>query len=280
MPAKAGRCKIACANFISRSHVGRHSKEGFALELYYAVWANLRIFSVIGRAAIVFAIVIPLFWFIARPILLFLLKFVLLLLNQAVKGIFFLGQFILRPLADGAASSYIRYCNVLADVTGGLSSQLMKWAGGIKVQRHLFRMMALYLAVLLFIWLPVPVSRIIPKQYLHYFSGVSDLYQRLEAPALKASESYVPLFLIPDKGTWACKAWVDEKEIWLSLSETGRSGANVREGPGREYSRVTTIYGEERILYLRERSGNWLHIRREDGTEGWIHVSLISGRIG
>lgn len=51
---------------------------------------------------------------------------------------------------------------------------------------------------------------------------------------------------------------------------------NVREGPGRNFAPVAAARPGERILVLgRNGGGDWLQIRLDDGTEGWIAASLV-----
>ena len=98
-------------------------------------------------------------------------------------------------------------------------------------------------------------------------------------PALEVAAVYSPLFSSEES--------IDAEEpdptedlspdVWLSLSEQGRNGSNVRAGPGKDYQALGTIAGDRQILYLGERNGRWVHIRTEDGIEGWIYDSLVTG---
>ena len=53
--------------------------------------------------------------------------------------------------------------------------------------------------------------------------------------------------------------------------------ANVREGPGLEH-RVLTTVTQGTLLTGHSYNGQWIRVKLEDGTIGWIFQSLVSGR--
>jgi len=53
--------------------------------------------------------------------------------------------------------------------------------------------------------------------------------------------------------------------------------ANVRKGPGKHHPVVFRAYKGVAFKVLEERK-EWLHVRHENGREGWINKSLIWGR--
>ncbi len=61
----------------------------------------------------------------------------------------------------------------------------------------------------------------------------------------------------------------------LSLQVTRRS--NVRDGPGLEARVVTTLERGTSVIGYSYK-GSWVRVRLDDGTDGWIHQSLVSGR--
>jgi len=249
--------------------------------LYYAIWANLSTFSVIVRAAVVLAAVIVLVWVIGRPLFFKLLALLLRLGGLFVKLICLLGGKLLGVTAKKSPELYAARYNRLADLTGRCNERLLKWSERLSGKRkfHPGRMLLLYGILMLLIVLPNLLESVVSKEYLPYFSVVSDLYQKMETPALEAAAAYSPLFS-SSHGDTAEESDPEENltpEVWLSLSEQGRNGSNLRAGPGKKNSILDVVEGDEQVLYLDERSGRWVHVRTEDGVEGWIHDSLVTG---
>jgi SH3-like domain-containing protein len=53
--------------------------------------------------------------------------------------------------------------------------------------------------------------------------------------------------------------------------------SNVREGPGTEFRVIVTLrQGTPLTGYSYK--GEWIRIKLEDGTQGWIHQALASNR--
>jgi len=233
------------------------------------------------RAAIVLAVVIVLVWVIARPLFFKLLVLLLRLAGLLIKLICLLGGKLLGLTAKKSPERYAVQYNRLAERTGRCNERLLKWSEklGGKQQFHLGRMLLLYGALMVLIVLPNFLEPILSKEYLPYFSVVSNLYQKIEAPALKAAAAYSPLFS-NDQDTTVEEPDPEEEmisEIWLSLSDRGRNGSNLRAGPGKDHPVLDTVVGSEQLLYLDEQSGGWVHVQTEDGIEGWIYNSLVTG---
>ena len=249
--------------------------------LYYAVWANLSELPMIARAAIVLAVLVAFIWMIARPLLFRLLLLLLHISSLFIKLICLIGNKILGITARKSPEQYAARYNRMADLTGRCNERLLTWSTRLKDkhQFHLGRMLLLYGVLMLLISLPTLLKPIIAEEYIPYFSFVSNLYQKIEMPALEVAAVYSPLFSSEES--------IDAEEpdptedlspdVWLSLSEQGRNGSNVRAGPGKDYQALGTIAGDIQILYLGERNGRWVHIRTEDGIEGWIYDSLVTG---
>lgn len=50
--------------------------------------------------------------------------------------------------------------------------------------------------------------------------------------------------------------------------------SNMRSGPGKDYEPVATVkYGV--VFDVVKREGDWVQLRHEDGTEGWVFSSLL-----
>lgn len=249
--------------------------------LYYAVWANLSVFPMVARAAIVLAAAVVLVWVIARPLFFKLLWLLLQLASLLVKFICLLGGKLLGITSRKSPEQYAARYNRMAGLMGQCNERLLKWSERLlrKHKFHLGRMILLYGVLMLLIALPNLLEPVISEEYLPYFSAVSNLYQRIEAPALRTSAAYSPLF--SSKYDEAEQDQNTEEEpapgVWLSLSERGKNGSNLRAGPGKDNPVLDTLNGDVQILYLGERSGRWVHVCTEGGTEGWIHDSLVTG---
>lgn len=249
--------------------------------LYYAVWANLSAFSVTVRAAIVLAAAVVLVWVIARPLFFKLFLLLLRLASLLVKLICLLGGKLLGITARKSPEQYAARYNRLADLMSRCDKRLLKWSERLSMKQkfHLGRMLLLYGVLLLLVALPDLLEPMISEEYLPYFSVVSNLYQRIEAPVLETSAAYSPLFSskheVPEEDLAPAEDPVSE--VWLPLSEQGRNGSNLRAGPGMDNPVLDILNGDIQVLYLDERSGRWVHVRTTDGTEGWIHDSLVTG---
>ncbi len=61
----------------------------------------------------------------------------------------------------------------------------------------------------------------------------------------------------------------------LPLQVTRNS--NVRDGPGLEFRVLTTLERGTRVIGY-SHIGSWVRVKLEDGSSGWIHQKLVSGR--
>lgn len=124
-------------------------------ELYFAAWANLSVFSMTQRAAIVVFIVLFIVWLVARPILRKLASLLLRLLNLSIKGIFLLSEGLLLPFARISPERYARWYNSLADTMEKFSKWLTERSTRqVKGKAHFGRMILVYIVIMLFIGLP------------------------------------------------------------------------------------------------------------------------------
>ena len=250
-------------------------------DLYDAIWANLSAFSVTARAAIVLAAAVVLVWVIVRPIFLKLLLLLLRLAGLLVKLFCLLGGKLLGITARKSPEQYAARYNRMASLMGRCDERLHKRSEQLsgKHKFHLGRMLLLYIGLMALIVLPNLLEPLVSEEYVPYFSAVSNLYQRMEAPALKKSAVYSPLFSrkydTPDQDFISVEDTAPE--VWLPLSEQGRSKSNLRSGPGTDNSILDTLSGDMQVLYLGERSGRWVHVCTADGIEGWMHDSLVTG---
>lgn len=64
----------------------------------------------------------------------------------------------------------------------------------------------------------------------------------------------------------------------VAMVNTGM--ANVRSGPGLEYTAVTRIgYGTTVTLVGRNSVSNWIKVQLSNGTQGWVHESLLDANV-
>lgn len=256
---------------------------------YYGLWANLSEIPLLYRASIVVLVVVCLTWFIARPICLKLLSLLMRLLAQGTKGLCLLGELLLSPLSKWAPERYVRLCNRWNNAMGKCHTWITKREeGASKIKAHVGRAVLVYLVLMVLICLPTWARFAVSGQYIPYLSGVSQFYERLEAPFLQTAMAYEPLIIIPGAGDSSKEEMPpsepvesapeesEPEEIWLSLSSKGRRGTNIREGAGKNYRVVAVISGDEQVLYLGDQDGGWIHICRADGTEGWIYHNLLT----
>ena len=62
-----------------------------------------------------------------------------------------------------------------------------------------------------------------------------------------------------------------------SIGVLNTGAANVRSGPGLEFTSITTVnFGTTVTLIGRNSAGNWLKVQLASGTQGWIHASLLN----
>jgi N-acetylmuramoyl-L-alanine amidase len=62
-----------------------------------------------------------------------------------------------------------------------------------------------------------------------------------------------------------------------SVGVLNTGAANVRQGPGLEYTSITTVgFGTTVTLIGRNSASNWLKVQLASGTQGWIHASLLT----
>lgn len=257
--------------------------------LYYAMWSSLSVLSLTKRAAIVLAAAVLIVWLIARPLLLRILALLCRLASMLVKMFHLICGKLLGITAKKSPERYAASYNRLADVTGRCNKRLLEWfarlATGHKL--HLLRMFIVYGVLVLLVALPNIAGAVVSEEYIPYFSAVSTLYQKAESPVLERSAAYRPLFsgdggAVEDDASEEPHFEEDEpeevaaEELWLSLSEIGRYGSNLRAGPGSQNKLLGTLANDDQVLYLNEQSGGWVRVQTSNGVEGWIHSSLLT----
>ena len=91
-----------------------------------------------------------------------------------------------------------------------------------------------------------------------------------------------PLQVVEHKGEWAQVVDFEGDRGWVYaplLSDAHTviikvSTANMRVGPGKSYEVIATVkYGV--VFQPVDADGEWIKVKHEDGTTGWIHKDLL-----
>ena len=118
-----------------------------------------------------------------------------------------------------------------------------------------------------------------------------DAYIRI-APDENSNEvanvtKYYPLYVMAQAGEWyQVRGWMGE-EGWIMATQVSPSRSlvvkkikvSLRSGPGSGYRNVTPLF-KGYIVKVLERKGPWFKVMLvdpPDGTEGWVHSSLVWG---
>ena len=109
-----------------------------------------------------------------------------------------------------------------------------------------------------------------------------DFLAQYESIIRQVAELGYPLEILKHEGKWAqCQDFEGDRGwIHTDLLNSGKTVivrkkmVNMRGGAGKSYETVATVkYGV--IFTPLEKDGDWLKIKHEDGTEGWIFNSLV-----
>lgn len=91
-----------------------------------------------------------------------------------------------------------------------------------------------------------------------------------------------PLQVVKRKGDWIQAKDFEGDQGWVFANLAGKNKrvivkvntANMRTGPGKDFELVATVkYGV--VFTPKEKDGDWIQVRHEDGTSGWIYNKLI-----
>lgn len=244
------------------------------LDLYYAIWATLFKLPLLVRAAIVLAVCVTLLWIVFRPFVAFLLSLLLRLLNLVLQGsVLLIDKVLFLVIGSTAPVRYVSFYNRVVSIFAKISGHFSCWAQRLakKAPIPVGPMAASYFILLFLVALPSLLTPIVSERYLPYFSIAADLYQRLEAPSLKAAAAYEPFFDVSFSASNSSSA-----RTRLSLSEQGRSGANVRDRPSMQGTVLQVVSGDLELLYLGDQKDGWIHVQLPDRSEGWIYGDLLT----
>lgn len=138
----------------------------------------------------------------------------------------------------------------------------------------------------LVIYLILVCSVLLPryaKFYLPGLSYISRIYENVERTSLETAQMYEPFWEWPEETiepepAEEVEQMEEEKppEILLCLNEKGWDGANIREEADINSDVITVVLGGVSMKQLeRSEDEKWIRIELEDGTQGWIHHTLV-----
>ncbi len=271
-------------------------------EVYYALWSQMSGWNVVGRAAVVIGVLLLILWIMGGTLISRLVGGMLWLCTYLVIGIYRIIDLSVVSLIRIAT----RYSEESIDLTNNFASSmetfhsfLYKWTKKLlayngKRSKLLMLLLSIYCGIIFLIGLPFILDSLIHQQYIDAFSIPLNIYQHLEAPTIEKAKAYPPLFTSPptsvddDSFVPSAPAPIPTPassptptpmpEIWLSLNDLGRKGANVRSDSNSKSEIITTLKRDDRVKYDLENNindSNWIYIQLEDGRTGWMHDSLL-----
>lgn len=156
-------------------------------------------------------------------------------------------------------------------------------------KRTSFRVVLLaYGLVIFFIAFPGWLENHISEEYMPFFSVVKDKYQNLEMHTLEVAKEYPPLFKKREEAVLeelesdsqiqkeTQQQAKETEEIWLSLSESGKYGSNVRKKPSASSEIITAISEDDKVRFIKKKDG-WVKVCLKSGEKGWMKESLLEG---
>lgn len=251
-------------------------------ELYYGVWSQMCPWSVAQRAALVAGIILLIVYLLFLPLLLCGFSWIVRGLDMFVRGIYLIvGQIAEKVMEGRTLAEKASVLNLISMRMRRISDRFCDWAGKLADGKRpkFWKIAILYVCFMLAVTAPDWLNHKVHDRYMPAIAMVRNIYEKAEAPALKKAVLYPPLFVkaVPKKPaeTEETQETQEIEEVWLMLSEDGRAGANIRTQATRNSSSVEIVSGDVRLLYLDEQQDGWLHVRLENGAEGWIRDYLV-----
>lgn len=251
------------------------------VRIYYGLWSEMSEWPMLGRAAVVLGCCGVLLY-VLSPLIKGICKLVIRLLDKAVKLFYlFLSAAMEHFLQNLTLPARIETINKVTKRAEHISEWLLKKANRINGKKRfsLRKVIVFYFILLFLIGLPSLLHNIVHPEYMEVFAWAAERYQELEADTLEKAAGYPKLFQAKEEEPSESEEHEETQtmEIWLSLSDKGRQGTNVREGPDKDTKSLTVLQGEDKVLYLGELQDGWVRIQMEDGTIGWIKDYLLEG---
>lgn len=252
------------------------------MSLYYGIWATMIQWPVILRAAVVMGVCFLVFW-LFMPLIFLAASWVLKGFDLILKFIYTILCFAIQLLYHlGLNRLVVAVTNRLSSVMQILSSVILQAAEGLRRGKRPGKRTCLliYGILLALIALPDLLGGVISKPYRKTVGFAQNIYLDLEKDTVEKAKEYDPIIKKKksrkDRKEKAAEKETEKGEVWLSLTGEGVSGANIRSGNGKNYESVDIVRGEDRLLYL-GKEGEWIHVRTEEGVEGWISEKIVTG---
>lgn len=258
-------------------------------DLYYGFWAQISGWEMAGRAAFIIGIIFIVIYLIFMPVLMKLFFFVLRGIDLLIKVLYCVINWgVELAMSNKNQAAKAETLNKVSGTMETCSTRICEKSKKIwgKKRISFLKFFICYCVIILAIILPEYMKNRVDERYMPYLLVVSDAYHNIEKYPLEKARHYPPLFKESknaDRAASAGAAQESEEDLsksseqeYLSLSKSGLNGSNVREKPDTRSKVIVTVSGDIKLSYL-GRQENWIWIRLEDGTEGWINQNLLEG---
>ena len=235
------------------------------MDIYYALWAQMSNWTINQRAILVLGIVCLVFAVFLKLIGFRLAALFLWILNWLLKAVFICLSTLFSIRAYGAGA---KRWNRISGGFEKVSVFLVRWKKAA-LQPHkkiAGKILILYCLLLICVVVPGWLGKVMDTEYVEKVSGIRNLYMKCEQIPLEKAKAYAPLIDPAETPV--------QSERILKLSERGVPGANIRTEPNPDSGKITVIWGDAQMTYIREQDG-WIYVRLSDGTEGWIRDYLV-----
>lgn len=252
------------------------------IEVYYGFWSWMFTWEVYARATLVIAVALCLVHILLR-----MAGFIVGLVLKVVgrKGIrvaYALRQQFMdknvrnMEIRNGRMNRMSERFEKASNRWDEICEKIILFKGG-KIKAYVI----LYMVTIALIWLPSLLENKVDARYINFFRLGETLYCSLEMGIRDRAAGYDPL-VPPEREEESVEIEAEATEavveeiIWLQLTqEAARQGANLRSEPSTKNTEVLRVIdGQVQMKYI-DKVGNWFYIELQDGTEGWIHQSLV-----
>lgn len=249
------------------------------LEYYLGLWKNLSYLEPLERAAIVLAF---------KPICLFIILWLLLLLRRVLVKLLFVMINKIHELLpsrksfEARAASSNRISTRYETIYGKVSAIQMKRWGFV-----ILLIAAAYYGFRLGVITYAPkIAQTGDQTYLGRFvSSEAEKYQLFEAEMLQKASEYQPLIPVtsqavdqpqPEEAADSPEP-KQEQEKWITLSEKGKKGVDVKKKPSKKAKKAAYVSGKDKVLFLSKNEKGWVKVQLKNGKKGWIKQEFLKG---
>lgn len=256
------------------------------MDMYYGLWAMMIQWPLLLRAAVVIGVLFAAVYLLL-PLIFRVISLLLRLLDIIFKVLYYILCLVIQLFYHlGLDQWVVKTTNRLSRGMQKISNGLLRGAERISKRKRFRKVpyMVCYLLCIALIGLPDMAKGILHEKYLDHISVFCELYQDMERKTVETAKGYEPLLKMPEKTKNSKKkdkkkdkeTEKSDQQIWLSLTGEGVSGANIRAGKGTEYESIAIVKGDDKLLYL-DAGKKWVHVRTEEGVEGWIRKNIVTG---